>query len=67
MMAKQEVFNDLNSDIFQANIYGQYIESLTDVLLSLNNTSEQKEIYIKNMKKYLEGKITVPEEVLVFK
>ncbi|MEJ6952083.1 hypothetical protein [Natronospora cellulosivora (SeqCode)] len=64
MITKQKVLNDLESKVFSVDIYGEYIESLTCVLLSLNNSPDKKYEYEENVKKYLEGKLEEPEEDL---
>ena len=65
MVSKQKVFNDLESDLFQANIYETYIEHLIEINLELLNLKkEKKDEYKRLIGLYLEGEIEEPDQVI---
>ena len=65
MVSKQKVFNDLESDLFQANIYETYIEHLIEINLELLNFNIEKEDEYKRLiELYLEGEIEDPDQVI---
>ena len=65
MAAKQKVFNDLESEMIQLNVYEKYIDYLIEINLDLLNLDkEKKEEYKWLIDMYLEGEIEEPDQVI---
>lgn len=64
MASKQKVLDKLKSDIFQVNVYQEYIDNLIDVNLDLIGSSTSKGNYLQNIEEYLKGNIDEPDEVI---
>ena len=54
----------LNSNVFNINIYNEYIDNLIDVNLNLLNEPISKTDYQHNIEEYLKGNINEPDNVL---
>jgi len=65
MAAKQKVFNDLESEMIQLNVYEKYIDHLIEINLDLLNLDkENKEKYKWLIDMYFEGEIEEPDQVI---
>ena len=65
MSAKQRVFNDLESELIQLNVYEKYIDHLIAINIDLLDLNKEKEDdYKRLIELYIEGKIEKPDQVL---
>ena len=69
MVTKQKILNDLESKVFQVDIYEKYIDNLMEInleLLNLDtyNMEEKKDQYKKLIESYVKGKIKNQNQIL---
>ncbi|MFW6008995.1 MAG: hypothetical protein ACOCP8_07005 [archaeon] len=65
MAAKQRIFNDLESELIQLNVYEKYIDHLIEINLDLLELNiEKKDNYKRLIELYIEGEIEDPEQIL---
>lgn len=64
MATKQEVLDKLESEVFNVDIYRQYINSLMIANLELMDLKNSRHKYKNLINKYLNGKIDNPDEII---
>ena len=66
MVSKQKVLNDLESELFQANVYETYINHLIEINIELLNLKKEEKLgeYSRLIELYFEGQIDNPDQVI---
>jgi hypothetical protein len=69
MVTKQNILNDIKSELFNIDIYDEYVEYLIEINLELlnmpnNKFEEKKRLYRRLIDMYIKGQINDPDQIL---
>ena len=65
MAAKQRIFNNLESELIQLNVYEKYIDHLIEINLDLLDLNKEKKAHYKRLiELYIEGQFEDTDQVL---